>query len=150
MHRDWLLAAQSPHGAEIHTRPSVFHRIAHRTSQAMGTSIAFCIALAIVLVWGILGPFFHFSDTWQLAINTGTTIVTFLMVFLVQNTQNRDSAAIHLKLDELIVALDAARNQMVAVEDLDDASIRSLEGEFRRLAVPADPECASAPSRKPR
>lgn len=117
---------------------NVFRRIAHSTSRAVGSSTAFCAALAIVLVWGALGPVFHFSDTWQLVINTGTTIVTFLMIFLVQNTQNRETESVSLKLDELIRAVDAARNEMLAVDDLDDAQLAALRLEFRNLARPRD------------
>lgn len=85
------------------------------------------------MVWGITGPAFHFSDTWQLIINTGTTIVTFLMVFLIQNTQNRDAKAVHLKLDELIRALEGARNKLVDLEGLSDEELVKLENEFQRL-----------------
>jgi|HubBroStandDraft_2_1064218.scaffolds.fasta_scaffold57524_3 low affinity Fe/Cu permease len=117
---------------------NVFRRVAHSTSRAVGSSTAFCAALAIVLVWGALGPVFHFSDTWQLVINTGTTIVTFLMIFLVQNTQNRETESVSLKLDELIRAVDAARNEMLAIDDLDDAQLAALRLEFRNLARPRE------------
>ena len=93
----------------------------------------FVLAVAIVVVWGCTGPLFHYSDTWQLVINTGTTIVTFLMVFLIQNTQNRDSKAVQLKLDELIRATKGARNTYVGLEDLLDADIEELEKEFKLL-----------------
>ncbi len=86
------------------------------------------------MTWAATGPAFHFSDTWQLVINTGTTIVTFLMVFLIQHTQNRETNAVRLKLDELIVAIDQARNEMLAVDDLDDADMEALRVEFHRLA----------------
>jgi len=112
----------------------IFRRIASRTSHGVGSPWAFVGALGIVIVWGITGPIFHFSDTWQLVINTGTTIVTFLMVFLIQNTQNRDSHALHLKLDELIRANDLARNQLMCLEDLNDAELDDLQHEFERLA----------------
>ena len=111
-----------------------FRRLAARTSHGVGSPWAFVVALTIVVVWGLTGPLFHFSDTWQLVINTGTTIVTFLMVFLIQNTQNRDSHAIHLKLDELIRANDFARNQLMCTEDLTDAELDELQEEFNRLA----------------
>jgi low affinity Fe/Cu permease len=117
---------------------NVFRRVAHSTSRAVGSSTAFCVALAVVLVWGALGPVFHFSDTWQLVINTGTTIVTFLMIFLVQNTQNRETESVSLKLDELIRAVDAARNEMLAIDDLDDVQLDALRLEFRNLARPRD------------
>ena len=113
---------------------NLFRRIASHTSQGVGSPWAFIAALSIVLVWAMTGPLFHFSDTWQLAINTSTTIVTFLMVFLIQNTQNRDSHAIHLKIDELIRANDLARNQLMSLEGLTDAELQDLQHEFDRLA----------------
>jgi len=102
-------------------------------SIIVGKSAAFCTALVVIVVWGVTGPIFGFSDTWQLIINTGTTIVTFLMVFLIQSTQNRDAAAIHLKLDELIRATHSARNGMLALEQLSDEQLEDLESEFERL-----------------
>jgi low affinity Fe/Cu permease len=110
-----------------------FHLFAHRSAAVLGTAWAFAVAVLIILVWGATGPTFHFSDTWQLIINTGTTIVTFLMVFLIQNTQNRDAKAVHLKLDELIRAMKGARNKMVDLEKLSDDELRTLEKEFQRL-----------------
>jgi low affinity Fe/Cu permease len=110
-----------------------FHHLARETSTAVGKPKSFFVAVAIIALWAISGPVFHFSDTWQLIINTGTTIVTFLMVFLIQNTQNRDSKAIHLKLDELLRASHAARNTLVDLEDLTDDELRALKEEFRRL-----------------
>src|SRR4051812_12780924 len=98
----------------------LFRRVASRTSHSVGSPWAFVGAAGIVAVWGLTGPIFRFSDTWQLVINTGTTIVTFLMVFLIQNTQNRDSHAIHLKLDELIRASAVARNRLMCLEELDE------------------------------
>ncbi len=91
------------------------------------------MAVAVILVWGITGPIFHYSDTWQLVINTGTTVVTFLMVFLIQSTQNRDAHAIHLKLDELIRSGRNARNGLVGLEDLTDAELARLHAEFERI-----------------
>ena len=111
----------------------VFRKFAHITSALVGSAWAFIFAVAIILVWAITGPIFHFSDTWQLIINTGTTIVTFLMVFLIQNTQNRDAKAIHLKLDELLRAVSEARTGMVDLEDLSDAELQRLHAEFARL-----------------
>ena len=111
----------------------VFHKIAHATSNVVGSAWAFVVALVIIVVWGVTGPIFHYSDTWQLIINTGTTIVTFLMVFLIQNTQNRDARVLHLKLDELIRATKAARNHLVDLEDLSDEDIKELEAEFQLL-----------------
>jgi low affinity Fe/Cu permease len=110
-----------------------FRRIAHGTSNAVGTPAAFLTASAIIVVWAASGPLFHFSDTWQLVINTGTTIVTFLMVFLIQNAQNRDARAIHLKLDELLRAVEGARTGMVNLEALSDEELLRLQGEFEKL-----------------
>lgn len=111
----------------------LFRKIAHTTSQVIGSPFAFVGAVLIVLVWAVTGPLFGFSDTWQLVINTGTTIVTFLVVFMIQNTQNRDSKAIQLKLDELLRAVGEARNTMVDLEDLSDEEIAKLEKEFREF-----------------
>jgi low affinity Fe/Cu permease len=110
-----------------------FRRFARYTSDLLGSPQAFCAAVAIVVLWGLSGPYFRYSDAWQLAINTGTTIVTFLMVFLIQNTQNRDSRAIHLKLDELIKAIRGARNNMIDLDRLSDEELRELEAEYKRL-----------------
>ncbi len=110
-----------------------FMRFAHRVSNAAGHYLTFLAALALIIGWAITGPFFGFSETWQLVINTGTTIVTFLMVFLIQNTQNRDSAAIHLKLDELIGATDQADNQLMLAEDATDDELETLKERYRQL-----------------
>src|SRR5438477_4534809 len=110
-----------------------FRIFARRSSIVLGTAWAFIGAIVIIAVWGLTGPTFHFSDTWQLIINTGTTIVTFLMVFLIQNTQNRDAKAVHLKLDELIRALRGARNNLVDLEKLSDEELKRLEEQFTRL-----------------
>jgi low affinity Fe/Cu permease len=122
----------------LHTSPyaanEIFHLLATKTSHGVGSPWAFVIAIATVMVWGLSGPLFHFSDTWQLVINTSTTIVTFLMVFLIQNTQNRDSHAIHLKLAELIRVNEAARNRLICAEELSDHELRELQDEFDRLA----------------
>jgi low affinity Fe/Cu permease len=112
----------------------LFRRLASRTSRGVGNPWAFVVALSVVLVWGLTGPVFHYSDTWQLVINTSTTIVTFLMVFLIQNTQNRESHALHLKLDELIRASAPARNQLIDLEKLTDEELEALQGEFDALA----------------
>jgi low affinity Fe/Cu permease len=109
-----------------------FHRIARGASAAVGRSTGFIVALVVVMAWAVTGPMFHFSDTWQLVINTGTTIVTFLMVFLIQNTQNREAKAVQLKLDELLRATRKARNTFLDLEDLTDAEIKELEAEFRQ------------------
>jgi low affinity Fe/Cu permease len=111
----------------------VFRKFSHKIAEIVGSPWSFIIALTIILIWALTGPLFHFSDTWQLVINTSTTIVTFLMVFLIQNTQNRDAKAIHLKLDELIRSVKDARNTLVDLEDLSDAELAKLEQEFRRL-----------------
>jgi low affinity Fe/Cu permease len=111
----------------------VFRRLAHSAASAVGSAWAFLVALVVVVIWAVTGPIFHFSDTWQLVINTGTTIVTFLMVFLIQNTQNRDARAVHLKLDELIRAVKGARNRLVDLEDLSDEELDRLQTEFERL-----------------
>lgn len=104
----------------------------------MGSAWAFVIAFGCVVVWAITGPLFHFSDTWQLVINTATTVITFLMIFLVQNTQNRDTRSIHLKLDELIRSNEKARNSLLDLEDLSDEDLKRLAAEFRRLRVLGD------------
>jgi low affinity Fe/Cu permease len=115
-----------------------FRVFARRISATLGSAWAFVGALFIIVVWAITGPTFHFSDTWQLIINTGTTIVTFLMVFLIQNTQNRDAKAMHLKLDEVIRALKRARNEMVDLEELSDEELNKLEDQFRRVRTKAE------------
>ena len=115
-----------------------FRVFARRSSTILGSAWSFTGALLIILVWILTGPTFHFSDTWQLIINTGTTIVTFLMVFLIQNTQNRDAKAMHLKLDEMIRALKGARNELVDLEDLSDEDLKKLEEQFRRLRATAE------------
>lgn len=104
-----------------------FGEFSRASAAWFGGPIAFSIALATVLLWGAVGPFFHFSDEWSLFINTSTTIVTFLMVFLIQNTQNRDMVALHLKLDELIIAVQGARNEVVAAEKLSDDEILKMK-----------------------
>src|SRR5438270_7905565 len=108
-----------------------FRVFARRSSAVLGSAWAFAVAILIIVVWGVTGPTFHFSDTWQLIINTGTTIVTFLMVFLIQNTQNRDAKAMQLKLDEVIRALANARNELVDLENLSDEDLAKLEQQFQ-------------------
>jgi low affinity Fe/Cu permease len=115
-----------------------FRVFAQRASVLLGSAWAFCGAVLVIVVWLVTGPTFHFSDTWQLIINTATTVVTFLMVFLIQNTQNRDAKAMHLKLDELIRALKGARNQLVDLENLSDDDLKKLEEQFRRLRKQAE------------
>ena len=110
-----------------------FNRLAEQTSRALGSAWAFVAAVTVVLLWAVSGPAFHYNDTWQLTINTGTTIVTFLMVFLIQNTQNRDARAINMKLDELIRAIDKARDHMMNIEKLSDVELDVLETQFEQL-----------------
>lgn len=110
-----------------------FRKFANRTSALVGSPWAFIIAALVIVIWAFTGPLFGFSDTWQLVINTGTTIITFLMVFLIQNTQNRDSKAIHLKLDELLRAVQEARTGMVDLENLPDAELAKLQEEFKEI-----------------
>src|SRR6266446_3000027 len=123
-----------------------FRIIARRSSIALGSAWAFAGAMLVILVWLLTGPTFHFSDTWQLIINTATTIVTFLMVFLIQNTQNRDAKAMHLKLDEIIRAIKDARDELVDLEDLSDEDLRKLEEQFKRLRQKAEQD-GTRPSR---
>jgi low affinity Fe/Cu permease len=101
--------------------------------MAVGTPAAFLLAVAAIVIWAVLGPVFHFSDTWQLVINTGTTIITFLMVFVIQSTQNRDTKALHLKLDELLRGVTGARTSLVDLENLSDEELDRLQREFERL-----------------
>jgi len=111
----------------------LFRKFAHKTSEIVGSPWTFCVAVALVVVWAISGPVFAFSEVWQLVINTGTTIITFLTVFLIQNTQNRDSKALHLKLDELIRAKNSASNTFINLENLPDEEIARLQKEFERI-----------------
>ena len=115
----------------------MLERFSLRATRATGTSTAFVIALGVLIVWGISGPLFHFSDTWQLVINTGTTIVTFLMVFLIQRTQNKDALAIHLKLNEIVAAIEGASNRLVDVEDLSEDEIEVLHKHYQKLVAMA-------------
>lgn len=110
-----------------------FRRFAHRTSDSMGRPWAFVGAVSLIAIWIVTGPLFHFSDTWQLVINTATTIVTFMMVFLIQNTQNRDSKAAHLKLDELLRGVKGARTSLVDLEEMTDDELDSLQQEFHHM-----------------
>src|SRR5216117_3529331 len=120
------------------TVSDAFRVFARHSAIALGSAWAFAGAVLVILVWVLTGPMFHFSDTWQLVINTATTIVTFLMVFLIQNTQNRDAKAAHLKLDELIRALKGARNQLIDVEKLADEDLSNLEKQFERVRKKAE------------
>src|SRR5918998_1400670 len=112
---------------------TLLERFSYHATRSTGTSIAFVIATLVILVWAMTGPIFGFSDTWQLVINTGTTIVTFLMVFLIQRTQNKDALAIHLKLTELIAAMEGASNRLIDVEDLSEDEVRTLHRFYARL-----------------
>ena len=112
----------------------IFERIASRVSSAAGRPIAFALALGIVIVWGLSGPLFRWSDTWQLVINTGTTIVTFLMVFLIQNAQNRDASAIQAKLDELIRSVGHARNEFIGIEHLTEQELSEIREALENVA----------------
>lgn len=118
-------------------RQSLFNRFSGKTAHLAGKPMTFIGAALIVVVWGITGPLFGFSDTWQLVINTGTTIITFLMVFLIQNTQNRDTEAMQLKLDELIVAIKSARNEVLDIENLDEDQLNERRQEMLELAEKA-------------
>jgi low affinity Fe/Cu permease len=111
----------------------LFHHLATKSARAVGHPVAFATAVAIVAIWAATGHFFHYSDTWQLVINTGTTIVTFLMVFLIQHTQNRDAEAMQLKLDELIKVNRLARNRLIALEDMSQEELDELHREFLRV-----------------
>ncbi|ACB77453.1 low affinity iron permease family protein [Opitutus terrae] len=114
-----------------------FTSFAKITARATGRPSAFVLAFAVILAWAVTGPLFHYSDTWQLVINTGTTIVTFLMVFLIQNTQNRDTQAIQVKLDELIRAMEGAHNALLNLEDLTDEELEQIRADYAKLATQA-------------
>ncbi len=115
-----------------------FGKFAARSSHYLGSRWAFVAAIGVIVAWALTGPIFHYSDTWQLVINTGTTIVTFLMVFLIQNTQNRDARAIHLKLNELIHAIDKAKNKMIDVENLSDLELEELTKTYEKIRTSAE------------
>ncbi|WP_298224413.1 low affinity iron permease family protein [Flavobacterium sp.] len=119
-------------------RSSGFEKISSVVTRAAGSTAAFVISFSIVLIWIVSGPFFNFSDTWQLVINTGTTIVTFLMVFLIQRSQNKDSIAIHLKLNELIVAKEMASNRLVSIEDINESDLIVLKKFYKHIAKLAE------------
>jgi low affinity Fe/Cu permease len=119
---------------------SLFGKFAQATAHASGQPITFALAVLVLVVWAVSGPLFHFSDTWQLVINTGTTIVTFLMVFLIQNTQNRESVSVQLKLDELIRAHTGAQNALLDLEELDEKHLTAMHDDFEKLAKKARSE----------
>ena len=116
----------------------ILERFSRKATEATGTSTAFILALLVVIVWMLTGPLFHFADTWQLVINTGTTIITFLMVFLIQRSQNKDALAIHLKLNEIVAALEGSSNRLIDVEDLNEDEIKILHKYYQKLAVMAE------------
>ncbi len=124
--------------------PKNFSRFAATIAEVSGTAWAFFAAVLLIVLWGAVGPYFHFSDTWQLVVNTATTIITFLMVFLIQNTQNRDTRAINLKLDEIIRSTVSAHNEMIDIEKLSDEELKHLEKHYERIRK----ECDIRESRK--
>jgi low affinity Fe/Cu permease len=124
-----------------------FHKFAHGTADIAGSVWVFILAILVVLVWAAVGPIFGFSDTWQLVINTGTTIVTFLMVFLIQNSQNRDAKSMHLKIDELLRAVAKARTGLINLEELSDEEIKKLQAEFKKLGENSKPSQPNASRR---
>jgi low affinity Fe/Cu permease len=119
--------------AQKNKKSSLLERFSYEATRLTGTSYAFMLAVAVILVWAITGPLFRFSNTWQLVINTSTTIVTFLMVFLIQRAQNKDAVAIHLKLNEIVAAMEGASNRLIDVEDLSEAEIAVLRSYYRQL-----------------
>ncbi|SAL01635.1 low affinity iron permease family protein [Caballeronia ptereochthonis] len=127
-------------------KTSWFLKFSSTLAQAAGRASTFVIAVVLVIVWAASGPLFHFSDTWQLVINTSTTIVTFLMVFLIQNTQNRDTAAMQIKLDELIRAIDKAHNALLDLEELDEKELTVFRKRYEKLAQDARDDLRSASS----
>jgi low affinity Fe/Cu permease len=111
----------------------LFYKLARKTSEAVGSPFASIAAVSTIAIWALTGPLFKFSDTWQLVINTGTTIITFLMVFLIQNSQNRDAKSVQIKLDELIRSIDSARNQIIDVENSSEQELQELQQDFSKL-----------------
>lgn len=131
------MTAQAETSRPGHWLSEALEGLAHRVTEWTGGSWAFGVALATIVVWGVTGPTFGFSDTWQLVINTGTTIITFLMVFLIQRSQNKDARAVHLKLNEIVAALQGASNRLINVEDLTETEIRLLHAHYQRLVMMA-------------
>lgn len=115
-----------------------FHVLATHAANWVGTKWAFLAAMLVIVAWLVSGPYFHYSDTWQLVINTGTTVITFLVVFLIQNTQNRDAKAIHLKLDEIIKSIDQAHNEMIDIEHLSDEELQKLADKYQKVREECD------------
>ena len=124
------MAKESPRNGGLANGFQVF---AATASRLVGTKWAFAAAIALIVGWAVAGPYFHYSDTWQLVVNTATTVVTFLIVFLIQNTQNRDAKAIHLKLDEIIRSIHVAHNEMIDIEKLSDEELERLTAEYERI-----------------
>ena len=125
---------------DVKPAEQLFDRIAGRVTRATGSPLAFAIATIVIIIWAVTGPVFHFSDTWQLVINTGTTIITFLMVFIIQQSANKDTVAIHLKLNELIAANKNASNQLVDIEDLTERQLQAVKEFYVKLAEKAERE----------
>ncbi len=121
-----------------------FRRFANAASRALGTPLAFALAVLVIVTWAVTGPLFHYSDSWQLVINTGTTVVTFLMVFLIQSTQNRDATALHLKLDELIRSTREARNTFASLENASEDELKGFQDEFQKLRSEGQSETVAA------
>ena len=147
--QDQKLREQEASGSFFCIVSDAFRVFARRSSAILGSAWAFTAAILIIVVWAATGPTFHYSDTWQLIINTGTTIVTFLMVFLIQNTQNRDAKAVHLKLDEIIRAIKGARNELVDLEELSDEDLKKLEQQFQRIRQQAERDGNHAAKERP-
>lgn len=145
------LSCPNPGSVNRSANSSLFTRFAKRTAHATGRPTAFVVAVSALVVWAATGPLFGFSDTWQLVINTGTTVVTFLMVFLIQNTQNRDSEALHVKIDELIRSNKGAHNALLDLEELEESELDKIRGDYEKLAEAARGEVRrrkKAPPRK--
>jgi low affinity Fe/Cu permease len=134
--------------SNVSTRPEWFDTFARKTAMVCGKPIVFIGAVAIVVTWAIMGPLFGYSDTWQLVINTGTTIVTFLMVFLIQNTQNRDSLAVQIKLSELIIAMKGAKNRLASAEELSEDELEKLHQHYSHMAEQASQALSTRRAKK--
>jgi low affinity Fe/Cu permease len=137
------MAGTIPHDAKLPKTSDWFDSFARNASHLCGKPVAFLLAVAVVIAWAVTGPIFRYSDTWQLVINTGTTIITFLMVFLIQNTQNRDSIAVQVKLAELIIAVEGAHNRLANCEDLSEDELEKLHAQYGELAKTVDTELES-------
>src|SRR2546421_12138085 len=131
------MVKEDPRNRDLFNEFQVF---AAAASRVVGSKWAFATAIALIVGWAITGPYFHYSDTWQLVVNTATTVVTFLIVFLIQNTQNRDDKAIHLKLDEIIRSIHRAHNEMIHIEKLSDEELEGLSGEYEQIRKEGEPE----------